>query len=126
MLVSKQKDIVEMNYSVGKAHEYFGEYFDFWLKWYSENGTMYIDDDLCIFALMTTRAEIENANGDNKYNFVVDKPDTWYVHYAAGDMKRIFEICPCDLQWAAFERNDNNKLKFYKLDKIRRRINGRR
>jgi hypothetical protein len=28
----------------------------------------------------------------------LDKLDCWYVHYAAGDIKRLFEICPYELE----------------------------
>ena len=53
----------------------------------------------------------------------LDKLDCWYIHYAAGDVKRLFEIAPYEMKWALFERN-NDKLKCYDLDRIRRLING--
>lgn len=53
----------------------------------------------------------------------LDKLDCWYVHYAAGDLKRLFEIAPYELEWVAFERN-NDKLKFYKVERIRGLIYG--
>lgn len=50
--------------------------------------------------------------------------DCWFVHYAAGNLDRLFEICPYELEWVAFERGDFKPLKFYKLDRIRRLLYG--
>tara|TARA_X000001382_G_scaffold97278_2_gene71644 strand:- start:2148 stop:2372 length:225 start_codon:yes stop_codon:yes gene_type:complete len=63
---------------------------------------------------------------EKKIDNNLDKLDCWYVHYAAGDIFRIFEICPKEVKWCAFERGVDKSLKFYKLDRIRRLIYGGR
>ena len=63
---------------------------------------------------------------EKKSKINLDKLDCWYVHYAAGDIFRIFEVCPKEVEWCAFERGEDKPLKFYKLDRIRRLIHGRR
>ncbi len=55
----------------------------------------------------------------------IDKLDCWYVHYAAGDLGRLFEIAPYEMEWAVFER-ENQILKCYNLDRLRRLVNGQK
>ena len=82
---------------------------------------MYSDNRL--FAMFT----MHNKNRlEKNIEKELDKVDCWFVHYAAGDVERLFEICPYELTWVAFDRGEHKPLKFYKLDRIRRLFYGKR
>jgi len=82
---------------------------------------VYSDDRL--FAMFT----MHNKNRlEKKTEKELDKVDCWFVHYAAGDVNRLSDILPYDLDWIAFDRGKDKPLKFYKLSRIRRLFHGKR
>jgi len=75
-------------------------------------GFVYFDPTLIVLAMPITYDK----------GFELDlEGDTWFVMYASGDMKRMFEIMPYTKKWAAFQRN-KGPMKKYDLAKIQRRI----
>ena len=109
------------NKPIQLAIDRYGNELEELLTHYSINGVVYSDDRLFVLAIMHNKDLLSGKKTEKD----LDKLDCWYVHYAAGDIKRLFEIAPYDLEWAAFERGDFKPLKFYKLDRIRRLIYGR-
>ena len=111
-----------MNTPIQMAIDRYGNELEELLTHYLINGVTYCDNKLFVMAIMHNKELLEGKNSEKE----LDKLDCWYIHYAAGDMKRLFEICPYELEWVAFERGDFKPLKFYKLDRIRRLSYGRR
>jgi hypothetical protein len=72
---------------------------------------MYIGPDLFLIA--------EERKSKKELDFC----DIWYIKYACGKLKRIFEICPHDHEFVEFERMDD-KTRRYKFSEIKERING--
>ena len=111
-----------MNTPIQMAIDRYGNELEELLTHYSTEGVVYSDNRVFVMAVMHNKELLEGKNSEKE----LDKLDCWYIHYAAGDIKRIFEICPYELEWVAFERGDFKPLKFYKLDRIRRLSYGRR
>ena len=101
------------------AIDRYGNEFEELLTHYSTNGVVYSDNRVFVMAIMHNKDLLMEKKTEKE----LDKLDCWYVHYAAGDIKRLFEIAPYEMKWAVFER-ENQKLKCYDLDRIRRLING--
>ena len=77
-----------------------------------EHGHVHSDGNYFICMYPTCRSLIENKDKKN-----IDKPDTWYVYVATGDVKRVFEhVKP--LKFVAFRRFDE-KFRIIKFEKIR-------
>ena len=90
------------------------------MGFYLTHGVVYSDDKVFVMAIMHNKdALLKNKKKE------LDNLNCWYVHYAAGDISRLFEIAPYELEWAIFERGDNKPLKCYNLNRIRRLIYGR-
>ena len=107
---------------IQKAIDRYGNDLEEMILHYSTEGVVYSDDQLFVMAIMHNKDLLKGKKSEKDlYNL-----DCWYVHYAAGNLDRLFEICPCELEWVAFERGDFKPLKFYKLDRIRRLIHGRK
>ena len=108
-----------MNTPIQKAKDRYGKHLEELILHYSTNGLMYSDNQVFLLMQLHNKNLLENENSLKD----VDKLDCWYVHYATGNLNRLFEICPYDVEWVAFERGDE-PLRFYKLDRIRRLSNG--
>lgn len=50
----------------------------------------------------------------------VKDPDCWHVWLASGDLSLLFSVLPIKLLYVSWERD--NKLRFYKFDKVYERI----
>jgi hypothetical protein len=103
---------------VEEARVYFGEGFDETLLFYLENGVVYSDDELFVFGIKLNKSKVLERKDTNN----LDKLDAWYVQYASGNIKRLFQIMPEELEWAIFERHLNEKPRCYKLSRIRRKL----
>ena len=91
------------------------------MGFYLTHGVVYSDDKVFVMAIMHNKdALLKNKKKE------LDNLNCWYVHYAAGDISRLFEIAPYELEWALFERGEDKPLKCYKVYRIRRLIYGRR
>lgn len=110
-----------MNAMMLEAISRFGcRKFDELVAQYALYGYVYIGEDAVILAEPHGYSELIN----NKKS--LDKCDSWYIQYAAGDVKRFFEVCPFDLEWVIFERHDQKRRRAYKFNTLKRRlINGR-
>jgi hypothetical protein len=84
---------------------------------YCEAGYFYCGPDMCICAFKTTRKKLE----EKKFEISVDSPDTWYIHFLSGEIKRAFEIAPIELPHVAWERRMNGNTRIVETAKIRRR-----
>ena len=101
---------------IQKARCHFGpENFDRICAWYMLHGYLYIGPDCVIFAQPHGYDELIN----NKKS--LDKCNAWYIQYASGDIKRFFDLCPYDLEWAIFERR-GKKRKAYNFKKLKKRL----
>ena len=107
------------NKPIQLAIDRYGSKFEELLTHYSTNGVVYSDNRVLVMEMMHNKDLLFGKKSEKD----LDKLDCWYVHYAAGDIKRLFEIAPYEMKWAVFER-ENQKLKCYDLDRIRRLING--
>jgi hypothetical protein len=103
---------------VDKARIYYGTEFDEMLGWYLANGVVYNDKDLFVLAI---RLNKDDALA-RKTTKDLDKLDAWYVQYASGNIKRLFQIMPEELEWAIFERHEGEKPRCYNLNRIRRKL----
>jgi hypothetical protein len=100
------------------AKAYFGEGFDEMLGWYLENGVVYSDPTLFVMAIRLNKGDAM----ERKTTKDLDKLDAWYVQYASGNIKRLFQIMPEELEWAIFERHEGEKPRCYNLNRIRRKL----
>lgn len=101
---------------VEKAKAYFGKDFNDRVAWYLEHGAVYSDERLFVLACIHSKDGLMSGKENKK----LDKRDCWYIQYASGDIKRLFEIMPEEKQWAVFDRR--GKLRCYNLDKIRKKL----
>ncbi len=90
------------------------------MDFYLTHGVVYSDDKIFVMAIMHNKDAMLN-NKNNKLDIL----NCWYVHYAAGDILRLFEIEPHKMEWVIFERGENKPIKCYKIDRIRRLVYGR-
>jgi hypothetical protein len=103
---------------VRRAMEYFGTGWDDILDWYLKNGVVYSDDTLFVLAIKHNKKRLLERN----YEKELDKCDSWYIQYVAGDLRRLFEIMPEKMEWAVFERHEGEPPRCYKLDRIRKKL----
>ena len=103
------------------AIDHYGSELGELLTHYSTEGVVYSDDRLFVMAVMHNKDFLTGKKSEKE----IDKIDCWYIHYAAGDIKRLFEIAPYEMKWAVFERK-NQKIKCYDLDRLRRLVNGQK
>lgn len=111
-----------MNTPIQKAADRYGKDLGGLIHHYLIHG-MVISDDKVFAMLVLHNKDILTGKKTEKE---LDKLDCWYVHYAAGDLKRLFKLLPYEAEWAAFERGDDKPLKFYNLQRLRRLIHGRK
>ena len=52
---------------------------------------------------------------------VLDKSDTWFVYYAAGNITKLFELFETQ-KYICFHRLNSDKLRLYDYDKLRNRL----
>lgn len=89
-----------------------GKNFEETFHYYLDHGYIYIGPDLFVMA------------EERKSKKELDICDIWYIQYACGNIKRIFEICPSKKEYVQFERMDD-KPRTYSFDKIKEKLNGR-
>ncbi len=54
-------------------------------------------------------------------SFKFQKPDTWYVDLAAGNLNELAKLCPYSLRYFCFARKFRKQLRFYPTDKFIRK-----
>jgi hypothetical protein len=101
-----------------QAHTHFGVDFDEVIAWYMLNGYIYSGDDLFVLACKHNKDAVIRDREIKE----LDKLDCWYIQYASGDLKRLFELVPEEKEWVVFERWGKNNKKAFKFDKIKLRI----
>ena len=101
------------------AKSHYGKHFQTLFDYYLQNGIVYSDKYIFVMAMLHNK----NFLMENKKQNNLDKLDCYYIHYAIGDMKRLFEIAPKKVEWVVFERG-NKPLKCYKYERIRSLIYG--
>lgn len=97
-------------------YHYGCEKFDEMVGWYMLHGFLYIGHDAVIFAQPCSKSSLLNEQK------VLDKTDCWFVQYASGEINRFLEVCPYELEWVCFERRFKSGKRFYKFDKLRKRL----
>lgn len=81
----------------------------------ANQGVVHVDNDCFFCAYPTSRGLIEI-----EYKKELDKPDTWYVYIASGNLKKAFaHIKP--KQYLAFRRFDD-RFRIYDFEKFRRLV----
>jgi|TARA_Y100000310_G_scaffold2464_1_gene3191 hypothetical protein len=80
------------------------------------HGWVYSGEDAFVVATLESRELLLRPN----LNKEVDK-DTWYVYLYAGNLKRVLELIPFQMEWVAFRR-DNGPIRFYRTNKLLKRI----
>ena len=101
------------------AKAFFGEVrFDEMLAFYFKNGVVYSDKELFVLGIMLNKEDALARKTTNN----LDKLDAWYVQYASGNIKRLFQIMPEEMEWAIFERHEGEKPRCYNLNRIRRKL----
>jgi hypothetical protein len=101
-----------------RAEVFFGDKFEEVLLWYLEYGVVYSDNSLFVMACKHNKEMLLEKNIEK----VLDKVDSWYVQYVAGDIKRLFEIMPEEMEWAIFERHEHEPPRCYNLKRIRKKL----
>lgn len=89
-----------------------GNDFEEVFRYYLDHGYIYIGPDLFVMA------------EERKSKKELDISDIWYIQYACGNIKRIFDICPSEKEYVQFERMDD-KPRTYSFKKLKERFNGR-
>jgi hypothetical protein len=103
---------------IKQAQAFFGDKFDAAFSWYLENGVVYSDSKLFVMACKHNRDMLLERNVEK----VLDFEDSWYIQYVSGDLKRLFEIMPEEMEWAIFERREDEPPRCYNLKRIRRKL----
>ena len=84
-----------------------------------EHGYFYSGDECCVAAVIydeewLLRQDLNKTTGK-----------VWYVNFYAGDLKRVLELVPFELEWVCFKRDNNHdKIKIYNMKKLLKRIGG--
>ena len=52
---------------------------------------------------------------------VLDKSDTWFVYYAAGNITKLFDVLETQ-KYVCFHRLNRDKLKIYNYQKLRQKL----
>jgi hypothetical protein len=104
---------------IQKAKLHYGEGFEDLLDYYLENGVVISDYYCFVMACLVNKDDIMNNN-----NFELDTYNAWYVHYAVGDMKRIYDLAPIDAEWVIFQRGEFKPMKCYKYERLRGLVYG--
>lgn len=101
-----------------QASTHYGDRFEEILAWYMLNGYVYSSPEVFIMACEHNKdaliADIEIKK--------LDKLDTWYIQYVAGDIKRIFDVCPFEKEFVVFERWGRSRRKVVEFNRIKQRI----
>ncbi len=90
--LEKRKDM-SMNTPIQMAKDRYGNELEELIRHYSAEGVVYSDNRLFVMAIMHNKELLEGKNSEKE----LDKLDCWYVHYAAGDIKRVYGFCPDQL-----------------------------
>lgn len=107
-----------MMYPILVADTHYGDKFDEIVAWYMLNGYVYSSPEVFIMACEHSKeALMANREINN-----LDKLNSWYIQYIAGDISRVFDICPHPKEWIVFERWGKGKRKAVKFDRIQQRI----
>ena len=96
---------------IDKAQDHLGKSFEEIFLYYLDNGYMYSSDDLFLLA------------DERKSKKELDFCDIWYIKYACGNLRRIFEICPHQNEYVEFERMDE-RTRRYRFSTLKEKING--
>jgi hypothetical protein len=104
-----------------EARKYYGKDLGNLVDFYLDFGFVYSDHELFLLAMPYQKSILELPE-QKMLEKELDNLDCWYVHYASGNLKKIFKVSPFDLEWVAFERGED-EIKFYKMDRIRRASN---
>ena len=91
------------------AKDRYGKDFESLMGFYLTHGVVYSDDKVFVMAIMHNKdALLKNKKKE------LDNLNCWYVHYAAGDISRLFEIAPYELEWALLNEGKINHLNVIK------------
>lgn len=96
--------------------DFYGDEWEEEREFFCSHGYFHCSPDLLVCAWTTTRELLD----DGVYEIVLDKPDTFYIHFLAGSISRAFEIAPFETKYVAWERNGNEKLVVWDWNRIRR------
>lgn len=98
----------------------YGDDFPALFEQFTTNGRyIYSGPDFFVLAYPHVRESLLRRNSNKN----LDKVDTWVIHYFTGEISRLFEIAPFDLEYVAFHRNRNDdKLKVYRMEDLKRRL----
>lgn len=106
------------SHPIQKAAILYGNNLPELIGWYLDNGFIYSGSDLFFMATKHNHDRLINKEELNK----LDKVDCWYVQYVAGNISRIFDICPEELEWIVFEREASEGIRCYKFNRLKKKL----
>lgn len=105
-----------------QASIHYGAKFDEIIAWYMLNGYVYSSPEVFVMACEHSKEALIEDREIKK----LDKLDSWYIQYVAGEVKKIFDVCPFEKEWVIFERWGKSKRKVIQFSRIKQRFtNGR-
>jgi hypothetical protein len=107
---------------IEKAKDHFGSDFEALFDYYLEYGIVYSDQETFTMAVIHDKDYLLGKKSEKE----IDKRDCYYVHYHAGDLKRLFDIMPEPMEWVVFDRITDQPMKCYNIERIRRLIYGKK
>ncbi len=61
-------------------------------------------------------------SGDDAFILAMPSADTWFVHLAAGDMRRFLAVAPFPRTWVAWQRRGRGPVRRYRWERYARLI----
>ena len=100
--------------SYSRARELYGEgELEKVMAFCAHNGFVYADKEVFLCAYPTSSSLV-----NNDFKKDVDKPDTWYVYVASGNLKRAFQVIK-PLEFICYRRFDE-KFRLIRFERFRR------
>lgn len=95
--------------------------FSSYVNWHLHHGFVLSRPDVFVMARPMPRAFLE-SQGPTFQVWPERHCDTWFVHAAAGNIQRAWDMIPWDLPYYAWERvlDRRNELRFYEAGRVRR------
>ena len=75
------------------------------LDLYMRHHYVYAGRDLFVMARLCNHSATQDEVSDPMTEWAIEDIDCWHVQAAAGDLSRIFQICPVELQYARWVNN---------------------
>lgn len=98
------------------------EPFENYVRWHALHGFVFARPDFFAMGRPVVRAAGEEFIRDLATHFPSAACDCWFIHAAAGNMARMWQIMPWPLEWFCWERvaDELSELRFVRAETLKR------